>query len=144
LNEYPSAQQIAQLTSDIVWLVEQTVTLPDGSSQKVLVPQLYVKVQPGDLNANGALLVGKEVNIHLSGDLTNSGTIAGRNVVSLTAENVNSLGGRMGANDVSVVARQDLNNLGGSISAANSLRATAGRDLNVQTTTSNASQHFEC
>jgi len=130
-----TAQQIAQLTSDIVWLVEQTVTLPDGSSQKVLVPQVYVKVQPGDLDGSGSLLAGKDVNINLSGDLTNSGTIAGRNVVSLTAENVNNLGGRIGGNDVSVAARQDLNNIGGSISAVNSLSATAGRDLNIQTTT---------
>jgi filamentous hemagglutinin len=130
-----TAQQIAQLTSDIVWLVEQTVTLPDGSSQKVLVPQVYVKVQPGDLDGSGALLAGKDVNINLSGDLTNSGTIAGRNVVSLTTENVNNLGGRIGGNDVSVAARQDLNNIGGSIGAINSLSATAGRDLNIQTTT---------
>ncbi len=130
-----TAQQIAQLTSDIVWLVEQTVTLPDGSSQKVLVPQVYVKVQPGDLDGSGTLLSGKDVNINLSGDLTNSGTIAGRNVVSLTAENVNNLGGRIGGNDVSVAARQDLNNIGGSIGAVNSLSATAGRDLNIQTTT---------
>lgn len=132
-----TAQQVAQLTSDIVWLVEQTVTLPDGSSQKVLVPQVYVKVQPGDLDGSGALLAGKDVNLNLnlSGDLTNSGTIAGRNVVSLTAENVNNLGGRIGGNDVSVAARQDLNNVGGRISAVNSLSATAGRDLNIQTTT---------
>ena len=54
-----SAQQVAQLTSDIVWLVEQTVTLPDGSTQKALVPQRYVKVQPGDLDGGGALLAGK-------------------------------------------------------------------------------------
>ncbi len=114
-----TAQQIAQLTSDIVWLVEQTVTLPDGSSQKVLVPQLYVKVQPGDLDGSGTLLAGKDVNLNLSGDLTNSGTIAGRNVVSLTAENVSNLGGR----------------IGGSIDAVNSLSATAGRDLSIQTTT---------
>jgi filamentous hemagglutinin len=130
-----TAQQIAQLTSDIVWLVEQTVTLPDGSSQKVLVPQVYVKVKPGDLDGSGALLAGKDVNINLSSDLTNSGTIAGRNVVNLTAENVNNLGGRIGGNDVSVTARLDLNNIGGRISAVNSLSATAGRDLNIQTTT---------
>ena len=67
---------------------EQTVQLPDGSTQKVLVPQLYVKVQPGDLDGSGALLAGKDVNINLSGDLANSGTIAGRKVVSLTADNV--------------------------------------------------------
>ena len=130
-----TAQQIAQLTSDIVWLVEQSVSLPDGSSQKVLVPQVYVKVQPGDLDGSGALLAGKDVNINLSGDLTNSGTIAGRNVVSLTAENVNNLGGRIGGVDMSVAARQDLNNIGGSIEAVNSLSASAGRDLNIQTTT---------
>jgi filamentous hemagglutinin len=137
-----TAQQIAQLTSDIVWLVEQTVTLPDGSSQKVLVPQVYVKVQPGDLDGTGTLLAGKDVNLNLSGDLTNSGTILGRNVVSLTAENVNNLGGRIGGNDVSVAARQDLNNIGGSISAVSSLSATAGRDLNVQTTTRTASSNI--
>ncbi|WP_236657742.1 hemagglutinin repeat-containing protein [Limnohabitans sp. TS-CS-82] len=130
-----TAQQVAQLTSDIVWLVEQTVSLPDGSSQKVLVPQVYVKVQPGDLDGSGALLAGKDVNINLSGDLTNSGTIAGRNVVSLTAENINNLGGRIGGDDVSVAARQDLNNIGGNIGAVNSLSTTAGRDLNIQTTT---------
>jgi len=56
-----------------------------GTQQKVLVPQLYVKLQLGDLDGSGALLAGKDVNIHLSGDLTNSGTIAGRNVVNLTA-----------------------------------------------------------
>ncbi|MEY4439854.1 MAG: hypothetical protein RIQ36_1318 [Pseudomonadota bacterium] len=67
-----TAQQIAQLTSDIVWLVEQTVTLPDGSSQKVLVPKVYVKVQPGDLDGSGTLLSGKDINFNLSGDLTNS------------------------------------------------------------------------
>ena len=136
-----TAKQIAQLTSDIVWLVEQTVTLPDGSSQKVLVPQVYVKVQPGDLDGSGALLAGKEVNINLSGDLINSGTIAGRNVVNLTAENVNNLGGRIGGNDVSVAARRDLNNIGGSISAVNSLSATAGRDLTIETATRSATSN---
>jgi filamentous hemagglutinin len=136
-----TAQQIAQLTSDVVWLVEQTVTLPDGSSQKVLVPQVYVKVQPGDLDGSGALLAGKEVNINLSGNLINSGTIAGRNVVNLTAENVNNLGGRIDGSDVSVAAKQDLNNIGASISAVNSLSATAGRDLTIETTTRSATSN---
>ncbi len=43
------------LTSDMVWLVQQTVTLPDGSQQAVLVPQVYVRVRPGDLDGSGAL-----------------------------------------------------------------------------------------
>lgn len=51
-----SADQMAQLTTDMVWLVEKEVTLADGSTQKVLPPQLYARVQPGDLDASGGLL----------------------------------------------------------------------------------------
>ena len=82
--------------TDIVWLVEQTITVPDdktgggGTTQvKALVPQLYVKVQSGDLDGTGTLIAGKDVN-----------------------------------------------NIGGQLDAASSLRASAGRDLNVTTTTS--------
>jgi filamentous hemagglutinin len=129
-----SAAQMAALTSDIVWLVEKEVTLADGSTVRALVPQVYVRVKEGDIDASGALLAGRQVNINLTGELTNTGTIAGRSVVSLTAENVN-LGGRISGDAVAARARQDLNNIGGSISANSELLATAGRDLNSITTT---------
>jgi filamentous hemagglutinin len=87
-----TATQMAALTSDIVWLVEQTVTLADGSTQRVLVPQVYVRVQAGDIDGAGTLLAGRELNLNLAGDLSNSGTMAGRTVMALTAENVNNLG----------------------------------------------------
>jgi filamentous hemagglutinin len=45
-----SAAQVAQLTSDIVGLVAREVTLADGSRQSVLVPQVYARVRPGDVN----------------------------------------------------------------------------------------------
>ncbi|MDQ7970278.1 MAG: filamentous hemagglutinin N-terminal domain-containing protein, partial [Oxalicibacterium faecigallinarum] len=51
-----SAEQVAQLTSDIVWLVAQEVTLPDGSMTTALVPQVYVMPRAGDLAVNGSLL----------------------------------------------------------------------------------------
>ncbi|CDG83349.1 hemagglutinin/hemolysin-related domain protein [Janthinobacterium agaricidamnosum NBRC 102515 = DSM 9628] len=107
--------QMAALTSDIVWLVEQDITLADGSTQKALVPQVYVRVREGDLDGSGALLAGKDVNINLSGDLSNSGTIAGRDVVRLTVDNVDNLGGRIHGDAVAVSARNDLNNIGGAI-----------------------------
>lgn len=134
-----SAAQAAQLTSDIVWLVEQTVTLPDGSTQKVLVPQLYARVKDGDLNGAGVLLAGNTVNLNLTGDLTNAGSIAGRTIVNLTAQNVQNLGGRITGNAVTAAATNDLNNIGGQIDAAASLNVSAGRDLNVTSTTSSAS-----
>ncbi|WP_425251656.1 hemagglutinin repeat-containing protein [Janthinobacterium sp. NFX145] len=131
--------QMAALTSDIVWLVERDVTLADGSVQKALVPQIYLRLRDGDLDGSGALLAGKDININLSGDLTNSGTIAGRSVVKLTAENVANMGGRLHGDAVAVAARNDLNNIGGTISANSALVATAGRDIHINSTTQSAS-----
>jgi filamentous hemagglutinin len=131
-----SAEQMAQLTSDIVWLVEKNIALANGQTAKALVPQVYVRVQDGDFSASGALMVGSNVTLDLVGDIINGGTIAGRNVVALTAENVANLDGRIAANDVGIMAHNDLDNLGGVIEAANSLAALAGRDLNVVSTTS--------
>ncbi|MFV8606356.1 hemagglutinin repeat-containing protein [Ralstonia pseudosolanacearum] len=130
-----TAAQMAQLTSDIVWLVEQEVTLPNGQTTRALVPQVYVHVKPGDLDGSGALIAGQSVSLNVSGDLVNQGSIAGRDVVSITAENVKNLGGRITGGDVAVRARTDLDNLGGIIDANNSLSAMAGRDLNVASTT---------
>ncbi|WGG52841.1 hemagglutinin repeat-containing protein [Rugamonas sp. DEMB1] len=130
--------QMATLSSDIVWLVEQEVTLADGSVQKVLAPQVYVRVRQGDLDGGGALLSGKNVDVQVTGDLLNSGTIAGRDVVRLTADNVQNLGGRIHGDAVAVTARTDLNNIGGTISANSALVATAGRDIHVETTTRSA------
>jgi len=134
-----SAAQMAQLTSDIVWLVEQTVTLPDGSTQRVLVPQVYVRVRPGDIDGSGSLLSADATVIKSTGDLVNTGTIAGRSLVKIDAENVNNLGGRIAGGSIGINARNDLNNIGGSITARDAAVLTAGRDINIRTTTQSAS-----
>ena len=86
----------------------------------------------------------------MTGDVSNTGTIAGSNLgsvsgsvagrrlVNITANNLQNLGGRITGDAVTVNARNDLNNIGGQIDAASSLRASAGRDLNVTTTTTSA------
>lgn len=124
-----SAQQMALLTSDMVWLVTQTVSLPDGSTQQVLVPQLYARVKPGDLDGSGALLSGNGVSLAVSNDLTNSGHITGRTVTQLTADNLNN-SGFIGGDKVDLRARTDINNIGGTLQGGSSLTAIAGRDLN--------------
>ncbi|WP_226941573.1 hemagglutinin repeat-containing protein [Janthinobacterium violaceinigrum] len=130
-----TAEQMAGLTSDIVWLVEQDVVLADGSTQKVLAPQVYVRVREGDIDGQGGLLAGKEVNLNLEGDLVNSGTIAGRTIVKLNADNIENMGGRISGDAISATARNDLNNIGGTISANSELLISAGRDVNVKTST---------
>ncbi|MDQ2990267.1 MAG: hypothetical protein M3R60_14305 [Pseudomonadota bacterium] len=130
---------MAALTADIVWLVQQEVTRADGSVEKVLVPQVYARVREGDLTGSGALLAGKDVDIRVGGDLVNSGSFGGRNVVNVAADNVQNVGGRIHGDAVSVSAKTDLNNVGGTISANTELIAIAGRDINVETTTRSAS-----
>ena len=125
-----SAEQVAQLTSDIVWLVEETVTLADGSQRRVLVPKVYMQVQDNDLQPTGSLLAGDNINLDLTGDLTNSGTIAGRTVTQVTADNIQNLGGRIRGEQVSLQARTDIDNVGGSIGAGRSLTLEASRDIN--------------
>jgi filamentous hemagglutinin len=126
--------QMAQLTSDIVWLVQQTVTLPDGTTQQVLVPQVYVRAKAGDLDGSSGILAGNTVNVKLTGDLTNSASIAGRKLVSLTADNIDN-SGRIASDNVSATAHVDLNNIGGVIVGKNSVSLSAGRDLTIASTT---------
>ncbi|WP_426074338.1 hemagglutinin repeat-containing protein [Janthinobacterium sp. DSP2-3-3] len=133
--------QMAVLTSDIVWLVEQDVTLADGSIEKALVPQVYVRLREGDLDGSGSLLAGKDVEISLSGDLVNGGTIAGRNVVKLNAENVDNLNGRIHGGAVAITVQNDLNNVGGMISANSEMVLSAGRDINVTSSTYSSSRN---
>nr|WP_245202133.1 hemagglutinin repeat-containing protein [Herbaspirillum sp. 1130] len=130
-----SAAQIAALTADVVLLVEKDVVLPDGSTTRALVPQLYVRLKDGDINGHGALLAADSINLKISDSANNSGTIAGRNLLTLDAATINNNGGRLTAKDATVVAALDVNNIGGTIDAGDKLSVSAGRDLNLVTTT---------
>ncbi|MNB93170.1 Adenosine monophosphate-protein transferase and cysteine protease IbpA precursor [compost metagenome] len=130
--------QMALLTGDIVWLVNTRVKMPDGSMENVLVPQVYAKVKPGDIDGSGALIAGNNVSIKLNGDLFNQGTLAGRKVLQLDADNITNQTGTMQAADVSLNARTDINNVGGAIVGDSSVLASAGRDITLTTTTVSA------
>ncbi|MFC3393722.1 hemagglutinin repeat-containing protein [Brenneria rubrifaciens] len=129
-----TADQMALLTGDIVWLVNREVKMPDGSISTVLVPQVYAKVKPGDIDGAGALIAGNNVVMKLDGDLFNRGTLAGRRVLQLDADTITNQTGAIQGADVSLNARTDLNNIGGIIQGNDSLLAGAGRDINATTT----------
>jgi filamentous hemagglutinin len=65
-----TAEQVAALTHDIVWLEEHEV-----NGEKVLVPVLYLANANQRLAANGALIQGKDVSLIAGKDLANSGTL---------------------------------------------------------------------
>jgi len=124
-----TAEQMAQLTTDMVWLVSQDVTLPDGTRQSVLVPKLYLaRSSAVDLQRTGALVAGGSVYQHATGDVNNSGRIVGDIATQVVGNNIVNRG-QIGATGTTVVAaQQDVRNLGGHISGIDTL-VRAGRDV---------------
>lgn len=122
--------QIAQLTTDIVWLEEKNVKLSDGTITKALVPQVYVRARAGDLRGDGSLISANQVNIKMSGDVLNSATIAGREAVQISANNINNFNGRIEGNQLALQTKNNLNNIGGTIAAKESARLDVGGNFN--------------
>ena len=133
-----SEAQIAQLTSDIVWLEEKTVKLADGSTAKTLVPQVYVKAREGDLKRDGTLISANSINLKVQGNVFNSGTIAGRQAVVLNADNVELMNGRIQANQVEITTQKDLNIVGGQIQAEKTADLNVGGNFNLSSSIQNS------
>ncbi|WP_459204712.1 hemagglutinin repeat-containing protein [Ralstonia pseudosolanacearum] len=132
-----TAAQMDALTSDIVWLVTQTVKLPDGSTQQVLAPVVYLAhTHANDLQPTGALIAADDVQIHAVGSATNSGMIKGGTQTVITATDIVNRGGTISsdkAHGTTVVsATHDILNASGEISG-NRVAAQAGHDI-VNTT----------
>ena len=130
--------QIAQLTSDIVWLEEKTIKLADGTTTKALVPQVYVQARVGDLKGDGTLISADSIKLDVQGDVFNSGTIAGRQTVVLSADNVKLLNGKIQGNQIGLNTRQDLNIIGGQIQADQAVDLNVGRNFNLESSTQNS------
>ncbi|MFY3302973.1 hemagglutinin repeat-containing protein [Achromobacter xylosoxidans] len=126
--------QMRRLTGDIVWLVETTVTLPDGSRQKVLAPQVYLAVKPGDLRGDGTLIAGRDTRIDVAGDLTNSGTLGARRALVVNAGDVRNAVGAMQAGSIDLTARNDIHDLAGLLKGG-AIALKAGRDITLSAST---------
>ncbi|WP_184064635.1 hemagglutinin repeat-containing protein [Paraburkholderia sp. CI2] len=128
-----TAAQMDALTSDIVWLVSQTVTLPDGSMQQVLAPVVYLaQTHANDLQPTGALISADDVEIHATGSATNSGVIKGGTQTVLSATDILNRGGTIGSSGTNgttvVAATNDVVNASGMISG-NRVAVLAGNNI---------------
>ena len=86
-------EQVAKLTTDIVWLVQQDVTLADGSSQKVLVPKVYTRQAVGQIDGTGSLIAANNLDMQLTGDLNNQGSIVGHQSLNINSNNLTNENG---------------------------------------------------
>ena len=124
-----TAEQIASLTSDIVWLVEEEI-----NGQKVLVPEVYLAaIREEDLNASGALITGGEVELYSKQDIENIGTINADRTVDLHGENIKNLGGDITGKDINLEAKEDVLNKSGNIAAENDVNIKADNIANITT-----------
>ncbi|AUH50600.1 hypothetical protein CXB49_07175 [Chromobacterium sp. ATCC 53434] len=132
-----SAEQMAKLTSDMVWLVKQNV-----GGQDVLVPMVYLaNADQKSLRGQGAVLAGNSMSLLASGDLINSGTLKSDTALLAQANNIRIEGGKVQAGgDLGLSARQDLtitddaqhSQSGSSVKAGGDMQLQAGNDLKLQ------------
>ncbi|WP_174995921.1 S-layer family protein, partial [Pandoraea horticolens] len=124
-----SDAQMKQLTSDMVWLVSQNVTLPDGSVQSVLVPKVYLaQANTVDLTNTGALVGGGSVKLAATGDVKNSGRIVSDTATTILGDAIVNLGAVSSSGTTALLASGDIRNTGGRIGGKDVV-AQAGRDL---------------
>ncbi|WP_281786079.1 hemagglutinin repeat-containing protein [Uruburuella suis] len=128
-----SAEQVARLTSDIIWIESQTFTLPDGSQETVFAPKVYLLARKGDLSSGGGLLSADAVSLQDAGSIRNSGTIAGRRLVDLGAQDIRHSGLIQGG-EVHVQADDGVHIDGGSIAAGKALSIQA-KSIRLRATT---------
>ena len=106
--------QIANLKSDIVWMVETTV-----AGQRVLAPVVYLATATRLAVVAGAVIAGTNVKMDVA-SLTNTGGTIG------------------GEKSLQVVSRGDITNTAGTITGGNvSLRSTEGSINNITTVVGN-------
>ncbi|SDY89732.1 filamentous hemagglutinin [Collimonas sp. OK242] len=131
-----TAEQMASLTSDIVWMVSQDVTLPDGSHTQVLAPVVYLtRADAGDISPTGALISGKDIDLTINGTLKNGGTLQASNNMIIHATDIANTGNirSTGKDGTTIlVAQNDILNNGGSISG-HRVGVLAGRDVTMGT-----------
>ncbi|WP_235429533.1 hemagglutinin repeat-containing protein [Chromobacterium vaccinii] len=132
-----SADQMAKLTSDMVWLVKQNV-----GGQDVLVPMVYLaNADQKSLRGQGAVLAGNSMSLLASGDLVNTGTLKSDTTLLAQANNIRIEGGKVQAGgDLGLLVAQNLtitddsqhSQAGSSVKSGGDLQLQAGNDLKLQ------------
>ncbi len=131
-----TAEQVAALTHDIVWLEEREV-----QGQKVLVPIVYMAQTEGRLAPTGSLIQGYDLSLIVGNNLTNTGTLQADQSIQARAKNVIN-GGLFETNQLAINATDNIINTHGGIIKGQQVDLTAekGTILNQRTVTTHQAQ----
>ena len=124
-------EQMASLTSDMVWLETTTVTV-NGKTYTVLYPHVYLKASTAKaLTEDGSLISANTLITDTKGTLTNQGTLKGNTIVVKSKNIVNT--GTIFGNDLSLKASQDILQ-SGIIEGEDRISLDAGRNITMKNT----------
>lgn len=127
-----TAEQVAALTHDIVWMEEAQV-----NGQKVLTPVLYLAQANSRLAPNGALIQGQDVSLISGNDLHNSGTLRATHNLNMVANTLDNSGLMQAGNRLDMLATDAISNSRGGVIAGREINANAlaGDIINERTVT---------
>ncbi|MFO1257763.1 MAG: hemagglutinin repeat-containing protein [Gammaproteobacteria bacterium] len=128
----PTETDLLNVSKNMIWLIPQVISLSDGQVIEGLVPQLYGPAF-GTVAVNGSIISANHLEMKLSSNLENGGSLLGRRleVAAETIRNTEQIaGGR-----IELTAEENIENIGGTVKATEYLGAHAGGDILNQTTT---------
>ena len=126
-----SEEQMAQMTSDMVWLEKQTITY-EGKPYEVLVPRVYLRPNRElELKADGSLVSGKKLWVETKETIRNEGFLQGQQVILEGGSLKNQ--GILQGDDLFVHTREDLESTG-TIQGKDRVELAADRNLTIRST----------
>ena len=124
-------EQMAALTSDIVWLETTTVTV-NGKTYDVLYPHVYLKAgSEKKIAADGSLISANQLVIEAKNQLANSGALMGNSILMQGKDIVNR--GMIYGDTVQLNASHDIKE-SGIIHAEKQVSLTANNNITMQDT----------
>lgn len=126
-----SPEQVAALTSDMVWLETKTVTV-DGKEETVIYPKVYLRGHNDlTLTADGSLISANTLVIQTKEAVRNAGTLFGKTVQIQAGSLDNS--GRIQGQQIAMVSENDIHQTG-QVTASDRLQMQAKGNITIEST----------
>ena len=134
-------KQMSELTTDLVWMVNEEVTLPGGKKLNVLTPKIYLASNRAQVAPTGAVISGDSIVAKVT-SMNNEGTLIASDLVNVYGQDLQNKGVVL-ADNVNLNAEQKLVNLGGKIVAADSLSLYGGKSVELGATTTETQSQLD-
>ncbi|WP_366935792.1 S-layer family protein, partial [uncultured Selenomonas sp.] len=127
-----SKEQVAALTSDMIWLEEREVEV-NGRKERAVYPVLYTKNTNGlKLAEGGSLISARNIIVETKDALKNAGTLYGENILVQAGAIENT--GRMRAKSIGLKSESDIH-VQGSLVGDKKVVLEAKNNITVESTT---------